>query len=127
MIKLIKCLDSDNENILKEYNLKSTKNVYFIEENGVVKGVIEFSIPYEFTVNIEYINIKNEYRRCGIAKKTIKYLRNKYSEYEFYGNSLLTKEAINFWLNSGAEFEEEFNIVDIEKNLHNECIPFIIY
>lgn len=90
-----------------------------------IYGIIEYTTSKsKESIFIEYICIFEEYREKGIAKQVINML-NK--DFIIMGNS--TIDALKFWQNIGAEFDEDIEDEDnlnyyIENHL---CVPFVIH
>ena len=103
------------------------KDSYMIIDKNTndIYGVIEYTVSKsKESVFIEHICVFEEYREKGIARKIIELLNKDYS---IIGNSTL--EALGFWKNIGAEFDED---IEDEENLiyyieNHLCVPFTIY
>lgn len=110
---------------LDETWLKYNDNIYLIKRNGEKAGLIEYRIPYEYSLKVEYISINRHYTGQGIATAVINKLKEEHIGYEIYGDSLPNESAIAFWKSVGAEFEVEDSI---EEHIENyNCIPFILH
>lgn len=103
------------------------KDLYMIIDRNTndIYGIIEYTVSKsKKSVFIEHICIFKEYREKGIARNIIELLNKEYS---IMGNSTL--EALGFWKNIGAEFDED---IEDEENLiyyieNHLCVPFTIY
>ena len=128
MVKLVKAENKDME-FVSSFNLKALDNVYLIEFNREIVGVIEYTQRFEpdgedmqTITRIEYIDILKEYRRKGIATLVIDEFRCL-GEYYIYGDAI--PSSIEFWKSLNAEFEGEDE--DIEYYIENgTCLPFFI-
>lgn len=111
MIKEVK-----NEEVLNTigsyFNVKNPFNVYsktlIYEEDGIVKGILVYDEIYD-RIEVDYILVLNEYRRCGIGKKLIDSLLNLNISLEVRKSNI---EAIKFYKNCG------FKIVAERKNYY---------
>lgn len=122
-IELILATEKDID-LLKEYNIKLTKDVYIIRNDGKDRGLIEYTTPGDYSLKIEYIEILKGYLKQGIATSVINYLKEKYVDSEIYGDSIPTEASTKFWESVGAELEYE---EDMEHYIDNNiCIPFYI-
>lgn len=124
LIEIVRPTKESDINLLSD-RFEINKNVYMITIGGKLCGVIEFHVPYEYSLKIEYIEVFNNYRGKGIARRVIEKLRLEHPGHEIYGDSLPIQSTLNFWSKLGAEIEFEMDIDAYEANC--ECIPFTIH
>lgn len=122
MIREIKLTELDEVNdLLDQFNYKLTEKSFnndflkvLVYYDQVIKGVLLYDLIYD-RIEIEYIVVKNSYRRKGIASELLKYIEE---------NNLVTNitlevrvsnsEAINFYEKNG------FKKIAIRKNYYKD-------
>lgn len=116
----IKDLNKVNE-LLKIFNYKITpdelnNNIFLnILVYDDFKGIIIYDYMYD-RIEIEYIIVKEEYRRLGIATKLLNYVEKKYDNIDNITLEVRESnmEAINFYKKNG------FIEASIRKNYYKE-------
>lgn len=102
--------DIDYLNTLSDYKITiNPYNKILIFELDEVVAFIDYSIIYE-NIEINYIYVKETYRRKGIATKLLNYIIDRNTTLEV---NILNKEAINLYKKLG------FQIVAIRKRYYN--------
>ena len=79
-------------------------NNLYIRYNGEEVGIMAYNL-YKDSLKILFINIKEEYRRKGIAKRVIETIIELYGDRYIYGDAI--PDAIKFWESINVEFDEE--------------------
>lgn len=90
-------------------------NNLYIRYNGEEVGFMAYNL-YKDSLKILSINIKEEYRRKGIAKRVVETIIDLYGDRYIYGDAL--PEAVKFWESFNVEFDEEIE--------EDKLIPFHI-
>ena len=75
---------------------------YYIVDEGIRKGIIDYVIDENGDVFIQMLKVYEEFRLNGVGRKTVYYLKDKYSDKMIYGDSL--PKSIEFWRNIGVLF-----------------------
>ena len=109
-------LESIN-NLLKEFNYKlNSLNEEFLKvlvhEDNIIDAVLVYKYIYD-RIEIDYIVVSKEKRRCGLATSLIKYL-DKYNCSITLEVSEENKSAVNLYKKCG------FNEVAIRKNYYKD-------
>ena len=95
-----------------EYSENEFRNVLVYEENNVIAGVLVYLLIYD-RAEIEYIVVKDEYKRLGIGSKLLKYI-----EKDIKNITLEVREsntaAINFYKKNG------YSIVSTRHNYYKD-------
>lgn len=122
---IITLVKANREEIAKiGERIQFNDDIYTIRLNNEICGIIEYHIPYEYSLKVEYIEVFDVYSNRGIATQAINKLKSEHAGHEIYGDALPTDCAIEFWKKLGAEFEMDMEI-DEYREL-KECIPFSI-
>lgn len=113
MVKIVEGLD---ERILGTMGIVTPDSKAIMCDNILV-GIIDYRINQE-CIKIMYINICDEHRRQGIARKVIEMLKEQNKGKYMYGDAL-PGTAVRFWESLGAEFDEDED--DYLTPFHIEC------
>jgi len=122
MIREINKNDIEYINNLTDYKL--TNNIFssclvYVENNII--AFLDYSIMYE-KIEINYIYVKEEYRRLKIASKLLEYLINNNQDKE---NITLEVDVNNF---NAINLYKKFNFkqVAIRKNYYNKTDAYLM-
>ena len=98
--------------ISKYFDVKNPFNIYsktlIYEEDNIIKGILVYDQIYD-RIEIDYILVLSEYKRCGIGTKLINYLNNYNISLEVKKSNI---EAIKYYQKCG------FKIITIRKNYY---------
>lgn len=88
--------------VLKKESFNNDFLKVLVYEEKIVKGILVYKYLYD-RIEIDYIIVGKEFRRCGIATKLLKFIENKYKNIK--NITLEVREsnvvAINFYLKNG--------------------------
>ena len=87
--------------MIKLIPIKDDCEKVYIFMNDVNIGKLNYYVTNDI-VMINYLLIYEEYRKGGLGKDIVNYIRNHNKEKIIYGDAL--PEAMEFWKRMGAEF-----------------------
>ena len=119
-------------NLLNNFNYQLNKESFnndflkvFVYDEDLIKGILVYQYLYD-RIEIDYIIVDIDYRKCGIATKLLNFMISKYENIKNITLEVResNKEAINFYLKNGFKevtkrknyYEDEDGILMI-KNL----------
>lgn len=103
--KDLNCINKLLNNFNYQLREKSFNNDFLkilVYEDNIIKGILVYQYIYD-RIEIDYIIVASEYRKCGIASKLLNFLEAKYDNIENITLEVRENniEAINFYLKNG--------------------------
>jgi ribosomal-protein-alanine N-acetyltransferase len=95
-----------------EYSNNEFRNILVYEENKEIVGVLVYLLIYD-RVEIEYIVVKDEYKRLGIGSKLLSFIEKNIKNITLEVRESNTA-AINFYKKNG------YNIVSTRHNYYKD-------
>jgi GNAT superfamily N-acetyltransferase len=79
------------------------KDRYYIVHNHQIKGIIDYIInENDNTFFIQLLKVYEEYRRTGVGRDVVNYIKENYSDKTIYGDSL--PKSVEFWTAMNVTF-----------------------
>lgn len=108
MVKIIQSTHNiDTEKYYSKFNLTPCHDNYVVLYNKTPVGILEYYPIINNKLYIKYIEIEEKYRLFGIGKLVIELIKDINKDKYIVGDS--SPEAIDFWKNVGAVFDETIN------------------